>query len=128
MIIVIRNIERPEISFVDTEYKEIWIDYSMPRNKLISSFFHEIGHLIIRRKLKAKKTDESKNTNKLLADELLAWRVAKRLCPQEYFSEEFAIECLGTYICPPFMWKMWSKEKCIERINIYNRLQKIGIR
>jgi len=128
MIVVIQNIERPETSFVDTEYKEIWIDYSMPRNKLISSFFHEIGHLITRQKLKATISDENKNNNKLLADELLAWRVAKRLCPSEYFSEEFAIECLGTYICPPFMWKKWDKGKCIKRINLYNRLQKIGIK
>ena len=128
MIIVVRYSYQKNIAYSDRQTNTIYIDYSMSKDKLFTCFYHELGHLIMKEKFDCSWVDQVRNTNKLIASEIMASRIAKRLCPEKHFSEKYLLSCLHSYICPPGMWRAWTKKFCKERVTIYRKLKKIGIR
>jgi len=128
MIVVVKYSYQKNIAYSDRQTNTIYIDYSMSKNNFINCFYHELSHLIMKEKFDCKWYDTIKNTNRLIESELMASRIAKRLCPEKYFSEKYLISCLHSYVCPPGMWKAWTKSFCKERVSIFRKIKKIGIK
>lgn len=98
-----------------------------PGPQAIMIFYHELGHLIMRDKLRANWANRLRVDFKTIAEEIVAWRIAKNLCPPEFWQEKFALKFLKTYFTPPNMWNAWTKKYCKRRLDMWRKFLKIGI-
>ena len=71
--------------------------------KMGTGFCHELGHVL------DKKTWERST----LASEVIAWRIAKSICKEEYWDENDAISCLKIYAHQGGIKVNWDKFRII---------------